>query len=102
MIQSRILFNESGCKVDGIVTNDGVRNEAVLYSSFFELALSSSSSFSGDLNYTYKTHGAVAAGGSPDTDTKTGGGTGEGLFEEIEDGGIIGVSSSYYYYYTYY
>ena len=43
MIQSRILFNESGSKVDGIVTNDGVRNEAVLYSSFFEVGDVSSS-----------------------------------------------------------
>ena len=48
--------------------------------------------FSGDfLYYTNKTHDTVAAGGD-DTDTNTGGGTGEGLFEEIEDGGIIGVS----------
>lgn len=33
LIQSSILFNKSGSKVDGIATNDGVRNEAVLYSS---------------------------------------------------------------------
>jgi len=34
LIQSSILFNKSGSKVDGIATNDGVRNEAVLCSSF--------------------------------------------------------------------
>ena len=78
------------------------KNRGVTNSNLMLHALSSSSSFSGDLNYTNKTHGAARGSPDTDTDTKTGGGTGEGLFEEIEDGGIIGVSSSYYYYYTYY
>ena len=65
----------------------GTDSNLMLHSSSSALSL-----FSGDfLYYTNKTHDTVAAGGD-DTDTNTGGGTGEGLFEEIEDGGIIGVS----------
>ena len=76
----------------GILTHPKQQNQNKNRGGLMLHSLSSALSlFSGDLYYTNKTHDTVAAGGD-DTDTNTGGGTGEGLFEDIEDGGIIGVS----------